>query len=316
MVHNVNAKFNFVIYLYKFFFFLRAYKLCFVIKKFIIFKLSLSNESPRQQQKEDKDKIIHHEKKKKKHHHSFPCCKTFLKIKVDLYREKRRRRNMAWLARSIANTLRLDDEEEDAAAEDDEEKKIPDVAVPRPTPNDAVLAEDRPRDSTLYTEDRRLSDSDGDASYNHGGDEDLDGDNDQARGVKEDLSEFRDSLTRQFWGVASFLAPPPPPPPPPPLRHRSGSLPLESKSDVAGPGNDDEEEEEDEELVEYDERESGQFGELANSSPSNDYYTNIVEDAIGITEEVLAFARNIAHHPETWLDFPLSEEEEFDGEEI
>ncbi|KAI3465244.1 hypothetical protein Pfo_021907 [Paulownia fortunei] len=219
---------------------------------------------------------------------------------------------MSWLARSIANTLRLDDEEEDAAAE--EEEKTPDDAVPRPTLNDAVPPEDRLRDSALSAEDRRSSDSDDDATYNHGGDEDLDGDTNQGRGVKEDLSEFKDSLTRQFWGVASFLAPPPPPPAPLPLCQRSGSVNLESKSDGAGSGNDDEEE--DEELVQYDERESGQFGELAYFSPSEDYYTNVIEDAIGITEEVLAFARNIAHHPETWLDFPLSEEEEFDDFDI
>jgi len=35
--------------------------------------------------------------------------------------------------------------------------------------------------------------------------------------------------------------------------------------------------------------------------------------AVGITDEVLAFARNIAMHPETWLDFPLDEEEDLDG---
>ena len=35
--------------------------------------------------------------------------------------------------------------------------------------------------------------------------------------------------------------------------------------------------------------------------------------AVGVTEEVLAFARNIAMHPETWLDFPLDEEEDLGG---
>lgn len=35
-----------------------------------------------------------------------------------------------------------------------------------------------------------------------------------------------------------------------------------------------------------------------------------LEGALGITEEALAFARNIAMHPETWLDFPLDEEED------
>lgn len=232
-----------------------------------------------------------------------------LKTKFDLNRPKRRRRNMAWLTRSIANSLRLDDDEEDAAAAVVEEVKKPvyDV-VPRPTPNDIVLREDRPRDSASSIEDRRLSDSDGGASYIYGGDEDLDGDYDQGRGVKEDLSEFRESLTRQFWGVASFLAPPPPPPLPPPLFQKSG---LQSKPDPAASDNADEVGEE-EELAEYDERESGQLGESANFSPSQDYDDDVLEEAVGITEEVLAFARNIAHHPETWLDYPI-EEEEFDG---
>ena len=36
-------------------------------------------------------------------------------------------------------------------------------------------------------------------------------------------------------------------------------------------------------------------------------------NAVGITDEVLAFARNIAHHPETWLDFPLDPDEDLDG---
>ena len=33
---------------------------------------------------------------------------------------------------------------------------------------------------------------------------------------------------------------------------------------------------------------------------------------VGITDEVLAFARNIGMHPETWLDFPIDEEEDLD----
>ncbi|KAG8377554.1 hypothetical protein BUALT_Bualt08G0045200 [Buddleja alternifolia] len=200
---------------------------------------------------------------------------------------------MSWLARSIANTLHLDDEEEEEADEE-----APDDAVPRSTHNDAVSPEDLPLDTTL---DHRLSDS-------NGGAEDLESDNNnQGRGVKEDLSEIRDSFTRQLWGVASFLAPPPPPPPPP-LHQRSDSLHLESKSDGAESSNEDEDE--DEELMEYDARESGELVQ------PEDYYTSIVEDAIGITEEVLAFARNIAHHPETWLDFTLTEDEEFDDFDI
>lgn len=38
-----------------------------------------------------------------------------------------------------------------------------------------------------------------------------------------------------------------------------------------------------------------------------DYY------AVALTDEVVAFADNIAMHPETWLDFPLLEEEDDDG---
>ncbi|KAF3958191.1 hypothetical protein CMV_016874 [Castanea mollissima] len=33
---------------------------------------------------------------------------------------------------------------------------------------------------------------------------------------------------------------------------------------------------------------------------------------VGITDDVLAFARNIGMHPETWLDFPIDEKEDLD----
>jgi hypothetical protein len=37
-------------------------------------------------------------------------------------------------------------------------------------------------------------------------------------------------------------------------------------------------------------------------------------DVVGITDEVLTFATNIARHPETWLDFPLlPDDEESEG---
>ncbi|KAF5811054.1 hypothetical protein HanXRQr2_Chr04g0176961 [Helianthus annuus] len=44
------------------------------------------------------------------------------------------------------------------------------------------------------------------------------------RGVKEDLSEIPKTLTRQLWGVASFLAPPPPSVP---INHQSDPSDLE-----------------------------------------------------------------------------------------
>ncbi|KAG9138568.1 hypothetical protein Leryth_012910 [Lithospermum erythrorhizon] len=75
----------------------------------------------------------------------------------------------------------------------------------------------------------------------------------EGRGVKEDLSELTETLSRQFRGVASFLAP--------------------------------------------------------SFYKSDDFN---VRDVIGVTEEALAFAHNIAHHPETWLDFPIGEGEDQD----
>ncbi|KAJ6839366.1 uncharacterized protein M6B38_315270 [Iris pallida] len=141
-------------------------------------------------------------------------------------------------------------------------------------------------------------------------------------GVKEDLSELTQTLTRQFWGVASFLAPPPPAGPSPPDpdsprldgirsdlaeiggRFRSGISMLSNAkavseiSKIASSflpfGSEEGEEEEGE-------GESGQ--------------------AVGVTEGVVAFARSVSMHPETWLDFPLARDdddyysEEFDMSE-
>ncbi|CAA0823509.1 BSD domain-containing protein [Striga hermonthica] len=180
-----------------------------------------------------------------------------------------------WLV-PIANSLRLD-EIEDVPGEEDR------------APHDTVPETDPPRGVTVSAADRRSS---GDDHSSCGGDEEIDG-GDNRRGVKEDLSELKDCLARQFCGVASFLAPPPPPPPPPPSIRRSGV------GDREG-----------EELVEHDGGEPDKFG------PSEDFYTDVVGCAIGVSEEVLAFARDIAHHPETWLDFPFSEEDEFDDFDI
>ncbi|XP_076936152.1 uncharacterized protein LOC143603142 [Bidens hawaiensis] len=90
-------------------------------------------------------------------------------------------------------------------------------------------------------------------------------------GVQEDLSEFTESLSRQIWTVASFLSPPPPPP----------SDRINGDDDV-----------------------SNSNCEVLNSK------LDVGMESVGVTDEVLVFATNIAHHPETWLDFPLSEEEE------
>ncbi|CDY61311.1 BnaAnng17490D [Brassica napus] len=161
----------------------------------------------------------------------------------------------------------------------------------------------------------------------------------QARGVKDDLSELSHTLTRKFRGVANFLAPLPersssdlsnprlsqsrfsdPELNQPPsssdrpesrvgddtnetreteIRAKSwGSGTMEDKR-LEDLRDDPEEEEEEEETDEEEEEEEEE--EM---------------DAVALTDEVLAFARNIAMHPETWLDFPLDPDEDLDDLEM
>lgn len=244
-----------------------------------------------------------------------------------------------------------------------------------------------------------------------------------AEGVKEDLTELSKTLTRQFWGVANFLAPPPgetlPSPShspqsaggqsadartPPEIagirndfaeiggRFRSGISRISGHKAVSGfskmassffapdDGEEDEWEEErrrqirhemgeeavwheeaegDEEWHQWEERvrlrvedgdtrhelemerardeeddeleeqrarhgdggesgeqttRPGEDGELEELRIRHEEEVEEEWDVIGITEEVLAFATNIARHPETWLDFPLlPDDDESDG---
>lgn len=130
-----------------------------------------------------------------------------------------------------------------------------------------------------------------------------------AHGVKEDLSELSQTLSRHFKGVASFLAPPPAPSDQDPsvdldgpdspmsdLSHRTVSEISKIASSFLQLKSEDEEQEEEEE-------EEEELEEVGTSG-----YAGF--DAIGITDEVLAFARNISMHPETWLDFPLLPDED------
>ncbi|KAF5955490.1 hypothetical protein HYC85_008346 [Camellia sinensis] len=195
---------------------------------------------------------------------------------------------MSWLARSIANSLRIDDDEEE------EENSATPIPKPPQSEHDDENEENR-----------------------------------SARGVREDLSEFTETLTRQLWGVASFLAPPPPPPPPPPPYFHRIDRSVSDRDRWEPPrhsGSGDDSDEEGTGSVGI----SGSHDEFINGLP--DRSRNRVEseiwkmdsnfvayeqedpigDAVGITEEVLAFAMNIAHHPETWLDFPLEEEDDVD----
>lgn len=201
---------------------------------------------------------------------------------------------MSWLARSIANSLKLDDDEADDLDQHQKtEAQNPSVS------------------------DDGGSEIDSSSSPSHA-----------ARGVKEDLSDLTKTLTRQLWGVASFLAPPPSSSPP-----KISSAASSSHSDlnqaesvdstaIAGIRSD---------FAEI----GGKFrtgisklsGNMAVSEitkmasnflqfgSDQDYVDDdyLVGEAIGVTNEVLTFARNIAMHPETWLDFPLEDEEDADG---
>ncbi|OWM70770.1 uncharacterized protein LOC116214647 [Punica granatum] len=211
---------------------------------------------------------------------------------------------MAWLARSLADSLRLDEDGADAGDGDDggdeegedwrgEERRENDPAPPSPTDCHGSLDRDR--------------------SGNH-----IEGESAeewQSRGVKEDLNELTQTLTRQLWGVANFLAPPPSQPTTP-----SHSDPGISEWDRFGtPGRRSNSSSEGREPMEEAAKEvrsremdvglepiesEGEYGE------EEEEFEEV--ELIGVTDEVLAFARNIAMHPETWLDFPLDAEDDLD----
>ncbi|KAF7851440.1 hypothetical protein BT93_L3946 [Corymbia citriodora subsp. variegata] len=214
---------------------------------------------------------------------------------------------MSWLARSIANSLKLDDDDGDDEYDRNPRATSPD---PSPRPKSAVEPLDSPSSPS----------------------------NESPKGVKEDLSELKKTLTRQLWGVASFLAPPPDPSLPPPAR-QAGHPDPSSPPPPGGPSPpqepSDQEALDDEALIagiRSDFAEIGgkfrsgisklssnktvwEFTKIASNflqlGPEGDSVDkDLVGNAIGMNEEVLAFARNIAMHPETWLDFPLPDNED------
>ena len=119
----------------------------------------------------------------------------------------------------------------------------------------------------------------------------------QSRGVKEDLFELKQTLTRQLYGVASFLAPPPP----------SSSSQLQPSSPFAHS---------DLHRLHFDDSTEISTKMNADSFGSEmESKSDLEERGFGgarITDEVLAFARNIGMPLETWLDFPIDEEEDLD----
>lgn len=169
----------------------------------------------------------------------------------------------SWFARSLANSLRIDDDDD--------------------IQNDVV------------TESPTTSQQDNNAIEEN--DETL-----QGRGVKEDLDEIKQTLTRQFWGMASFLAPPP-----------STISQSQQEDEHAVISNQNSEMEQGVFRRDDPEPNSNTFGSDSEGEHEREFD---IQCAVGITEEVLTFAMNIAMHPETWLDFPIDEEDDNDDFEM
>lgn len=143
-----------------------------------------------------------------------------------------------------------------------------------------------------------------------------------SRGVKDDISELTETLTRRLWGVASFLAPPPSPPEastPRAATPAQGEEEAEGIEDgeegtvlsprIAGIRSD---------LAEIGGRVRSGFSMLQNNLavaeiskiassllPFGQGEADEGEPVPGVTEEVVVFVRHISTRPETWLDFPI-----------
>ncbi|KAJ1697029.1 hypothetical protein LUZ63_005541 [Rhynchospora breviuscula] len=182
---------------------------------------------------------------------------------------------MSWLARSIAKTLLPSDDEE-------EEQEKPSATT------------------------SAASDDAGDPQA-------------PTKGVKEDISELTQTLSRQFRGFASFLAPPPQSQPESKTSHDGDDDVEASDSPRKMPG------------IRSDFAEIG--GRVRSGISKISEHVAVSEIAkiassflplgsdededlgvVGLTEEVLMFVEDISMHPETWLDFPLLEEESDDFE--
>ncbi|MBA0722322.1 hypothetical protein Golax_003007, partial [Gossypium laxum] len=211
---------------------------------------------------------------------------------------------MSWLARSLANSLLLNEEDDNESASSVDEEN--DVATRQSQSFSLPPGQSLELEETQSLQQHSLSPQ---QIAEH-----------QSRGVKEDLTELKQTLTRQLWGVASFLAPPSP-------RTQSdcrlddvsfsnlnrvepsGSVAFEG-AEIGG------------RLLKMAAAEDFPFGsgeneeengrENENEDEEVEVEVDQVFNAVGLTAEVLTFARNIAHHPETWLDFPLDPDEDLD----
>ncbi|GLT62947.1 hypothetical protein SLA2020_355480 [Shorea laevis] len=202
---------------------------------------------------------------------------------------------MSWLARSIADSLLHNDEESESAGDND-------IATNTSSSTLKDEIQHQETGSPLLSPEQV----------------------EELRGVKEDLTELKQSLTRQLWGVATFLAPPP--------EHLDRQFDDRLSSDLNRSHQSDQSGEQEESVdspgagirsdfvdiggklskmasdyFPFGSRENGEGNEEGNEEEENEEFS-----AVGITDEVLAFASNIARHPETWLDFPLDPDEDLD----
>uniref|UniRef100_A0A6N2LDA5 BSD domain-containing protein n=2 Tax=Salix viminalis TaxID=40686 RepID=A0A6N2LDA5_SALVM len=178
-------------------------------------------------------------------------------------------KKMAWLARSIANSLNLDDDEEE---------------------EEGFYNTESDQQQRQFT---------------------------TPRGLKEDLTDLKQTLSSQFWGVASFLSPQPSENDPHPDED-DAALIAGIRSDFAEIGG---------------KFKSGisklstnktvsEFTKIASdllqlgSDSNEDEIETIDTTALGVTEEVVGFARDVAMHPETWLDFPIPRVQYFEEFDI
>ncbi|GMI82715.1 hypothetical protein like AT1G10720 [Hibiscus trionum] len=210
---------------------------------------------------------------------------------------------MSWLAQSLANSLTLDDDES-ASSRDEENDDAIRVSQSSATPNEGTKVKQEQQSMSPQQVDEL-----------------------QSHGIKEDLTQLKDSLTRQLFGVASFLASPP-------STQFYGQSNDRLLSSLIQPQQSDQSISRDEEdpsdsaavagiiddfaeiggtlstmasdCLPFGQGENQEENEMENESGEEEF--NVVR----ITDEVLTFARNIAHHPETWLNFPLDPDEDLD----
>ncbi|KAF5749683.1 hypothetical protein HS088_TW03G00008 [Tripterygium wilfordii] len=201
---------------------------------------------------------------------------------------------MSWLARSIANSLKIDDEDDENDMDNSNSPNPRSESDPNPSINSHPSASSPSSTST-------------------------------PRGVKEDISELTKTLTRQFWGVTSFLAPPPADKfdrQPEHEERQSPSYPEKAYDEalMAGIRSD---------FTEIGGKFMSGISKLSNNISVSEITKiasnllqfgaerelrdeDLVGTDVGVNEEVVAFVRNITMHPEIWLDFPVPDDEDFD----